>query len=42
MPMVKNIHATVVQGRVQRAQCASKLPPIKAAMANANATEKPT
>ena len=42
MPTVKNIQATVVQGRVQRAQVASKLPPIKAAIAKAKATENPT
>ena len=40
--MVRNIHAAVVHGRVQRAQVESRLPPISAAMANANATEKPT
>jgi len=42
MPMVRNAQATVVQGRDQRAQVASSLPPSSAAMAKANATEKPT
>jgi hypothetical protein len=42
MPMVRNIQATTVQGRVQRAHSASSLPPISAAMAKAKATEKPT
>ena len=42
MPSVKNIHATSVHGRDQRAQAASSRPLIKAAIANANATEKPT
>ena len=42
MPMVRHDHAAVVQGRVQRAQVASSLPSIRAAMANANATENPT
>ena len=40
--MVRKIHAAVVQGRVQRAQVASRLPPISAATANENATERPT
>src|SRR3569833_2234328 len=39
---VRNIHATVVQGRDQRAHVASSLPPNSAAMAKAKATEKPT
>ncbi len=40
--MVRNDHATVVHGRDQRAHVASSRPPISAAIANANATEKPT
>ena len=40
--MVMNTHATVVHGRDQRAQVESSLPPSKADMANAKATEKPT
>ena len=40
--MVRNAQATVVHGRDQRAQVASSLPPSSAAMAKANATEKPT
>ena len=40
--MVRKIQAAVVHGRVQRAQVASSLPPISAAMAKAKATEKPT
>ncbi|MNT95209.1 hypothetical protein D3C72_2370480 [compost metagenome] len=42
IPIVRNDQAAVVHGRVQRAQMASSCPPISAAMANANATEKPT
>ena len=42
MPIVRQDHAAVVQGRVQRAQVASSLPSISAATAKANATEKPT
>ena len=42
MPTVRNIQATVVQGRVQRAHWVSRLPPISAATAKAKATEKPT
>ena len=38
----RNAQATVVHGRDQRAQVASSLPPSSAAMAKANATEKPT
>ncbi len=34
--------AALIEGRLQRAQVESRLPPISAAMANANATEKPT
>jgi len=37
MPQVRNIHATVVHGRDQRAQVASNRPPISAEIANANA-----
>ena len=40
--MVRKIQAAVVQGRVQRAHCASRLPPISAATAKAKATERPT
>jgi hypothetical protein len=42
MPMVRNIQATVVHGRDQRAQVASSRPERSAATAKANATEKPT
>ena len=42
MPSVRKHHATVVHGRDQRAQVASRRPPRSAAMANANTTEKPT
>src|SRR5215471_2523774 len=42
MPQVRNIHATVVHGRDQRAHVASRRPPIRAEIANANATENPT
>ena len=40
--MVRNIQASVVHGRDQRAHVASSRPPINAAIANANATENPT
>ena len=40
--MVRKIQAATVQGRVQRAQVASRLPPISAATANEKATERPT
>ncbi len=40
--MVRNIQAVVVQGRVQRAQAASSRPVMRAAIAKAKATEKPT
>ena len=36
MPMVRNIHATVVHGRDQRAHAASNLPDNKEAIAKAN------
>ena len=42
MPSVRNIHATVVHGRDQRAQVESSSPEINAAIENAKATEKPT
>jgi hypothetical protein len=42
MPLVRKLHASVVQGRDQRAHVASSRPPSSAASANANATEKPT
>jgi hypothetical protein len=42
MPRVRNTQAVVVQGRDQRAQAASSRPDNSAAIANANATEKPT
>ena len=42
MPIVRNIHATVVHGRDQRAHVASRRPDSSAAIAKANATEKPT
>ena len=42
MPSVRKIQATVVHGRDQRAQAASSRPASSAAMAKANATEKPT
>jgi len=42
MPSVRNIHASVVHGRDQRAHVASSRPPRSAAIANAKATEKPT
>ena len=42
MPSVRKIQASVVQGRDQRAQAASSRPESSAAMAKANATEKPT
>jgi hypothetical protein len=40
--MPRNAQATMVHGRDQRAHAASRRPPINAAMAKANATEKPT
>jgi hypothetical protein len=42
MPMVRNNHATVVHGRDHRAQDASSLPPMRAAMAKLKATDMPT
>ena len=42
MPKVMNTQATMVHGRDQRAQVASSRPSIRAAMAKAKATEKPT
>ena len=42
MPSVRKTQATVVHGRDQRAQAASRRPLSSAAIANANATEKPT
>jgi hypothetical protein len=42
MPMVRNTQATVVQGRDQRAQAASSLPPTSAAIAKLKATDMPT
>ena len=42
MPSVRHIQASKVQGRTQRAQTASSLPSINAAMANEKAMEKPT
>ena len=42
MPMVRQIHASSVHGRTQRAQAASTRPSIKAATAKEKATEKPT
>ncbi len=42
MPSVRNTQAAVVHGRDQRAQAASSLPEISAAMAKAKATDKPT
>src|SRR5688572_18800654 len=41
-PSVRNAHAAVVHGRVQRAHAVSSRPESSALMANANATEKPT
>jgi len=41
MPSVRKHHAIVVTGD-QRAHVASSLPPSSAAIAKANATEKPT
>jgi hypothetical protein len=38
----ENIHATIVQGRDQRAHAASSRPPSNAEIAKANATENPT
>jgi hypothetical protein len=40
--MPRKAQATMVHGRDQRAHAASRRPPINAAMAKANATEKPT
>ncbi len=40
--MVRNVHAASVHGRTQRAHIASSSPDRSAAMAKANATEKPT
>jgi hypothetical protein len=42
MPSVRHIHAASVQGRTQRAQAASMRPSMRAAMAKAKATERPT
>src|SRR5262245_23528416 len=42
MPTVRNSQAASVQGRVQRAQAASRRPSSSVAQANAKATEKPT
>jgi hypothetical protein len=42
MPSVRNIQATVVHGRDQRAQAASRRPLISAETAKAKATAKPT
>ena len=42
MPRVRNIQASSVHGRTQRAQAASMRPSISAAMAKENAMEKPT
>ncbi len=42
MPMVRNIQAASVHGLTQRAQAASTLPSISAAMAKEKAIEKPT
>src|SRR5581483_3197970 len=42
MPIVRNVHASVVHGRVQRIQAESSRPVSNAAIENANATEKPT
>lgn len=42
MPRVRKPQAILVQGRAQRTQATSSAPPSSAAMANANATEKPT
>ncbi len=42
MPSVRNIQATSVHGRTQRAQAASIRPSISAAIAKENEIEKPT
>jgi hypothetical protein len=42
MPSVRNIHATSVHGRTQRAQAASMRPSIRAATAKENEIENPT
>ncbi len=42
MPADRKAQATLVHGRAQRTQACSSSPPSKAAMENANATEKPT
>ncbi len=42
MPTVRNSQAQRVHGRVQRAHAWSSFPVSIAAIANANATEKPT
>ncbi|MHC2272430.1 hypothetical protein ACVILJ_007813 [Bradyrhizobium diazoefficiens] len=42
MPSVRNIQATSVHGRTQRAQAASIRPSISAAMAKENEIENPT
>ncbi len=42
MPRVRKTQAISVQGRTQRAQAASSRPEIRAAMAKAKATAKPT
>ncbi len=41
MPSVRNIQASSVHGRTQRAQAASMRPSISAAIANENEIEKP-
>ena len=42
MPAVSATQAASTHGRTHRAQAASTLPSIRAAMAKAKATEKPT
>ena len=42
MPSVRNIQASSVHGRIQRAQAASMRPSISAAMAKENEIERPT
>jgi hypothetical protein len=42
MPSVRNIQASSVHGRTQRAQAASMRPSISAAMAKENEIESPT
>ena len=42
MPSVRRIQAAVVQGRIQRAQAASRRPEMSAAIAKAKGTAKPT